>query len=114
MTTFKSIAYQILKEAGKPLHSKEITKRALERGLVTDGKTPEATMNALLVVDINTKKKSRGLLKQRRQHLLSTPILRKHRKRLKKTSKKKNDTQFQKLSPANKRVISPKLAWRNW
>jgi hypothetical protein len=56
MTTFKSIAYQILKEADKPLHSKEITKRALERGLVTEGKTPEATMNALLVVDINTKK----------------------------------------------------------
>lgn len=56
MTTFKSIAWQILKEAGKPLHSKEITKRALERGLLSEGKTPEATMNAQLVVDINTKK----------------------------------------------------------
>lgn len=55
MNTFKSIAYEILKEAGKPLHSKEITKRALQRGLVSDGKTPEATMNAQLIVDINTK-----------------------------------------------------------
>jgi hypothetical protein len=57
MNSFKDIAYQILKEAGKPLHSKEITKIALERGwLKTAGKTPEATMNAQLVVDINSKK----------------------------------------------------------
>jgi hypothetical protein len=63
MATFKSIAYQILKEAGKPLHSKEITKRALERGLVSEGKTPEATMNAQLVVDINTKKNKSRFIK---------------------------------------------------
>lgn len=57
-TSFKKIAYEILKEAGKPLHSKEITKTALKRGwLKTAGKTPEATMNALLIVDINTKDK---------------------------------------------------------
>lgn len=57
MNSFKEIAYQILKEAGKPLHSKEITKIALERGwLKTAGKTPEATMNAQLIVDINTRK----------------------------------------------------------
>lgn len=54
--TFKRVAYQILEEQGRPLHSKEITKFALERGmLATDGKTPEATMNAQLVVDINKK-----------------------------------------------------------
>jgi len=29
MNSFKDIAYQILKEAGKALHSKEITKIAL-------------------------------------------------------------------------------------
>ena len=57
MNSFKDIAYQILKEAGKSLHSKEITKIALDRGwLKTAGKTPEATMNAQLVVDINSKK----------------------------------------------------------
>ncbi len=56
MNSFKDIAYQILKEAGKPLHSKEITKIALQRGwLKTAGKTPEATMNAQLVVDTNSK-----------------------------------------------------------
>lgn len=55
-TTFKSIAAQILEEAGKPLHSKEITKIALKRGwLKTAGKTPEATMGAQLIVDVNEK-----------------------------------------------------------
>ena len=63
MTTFKSLAYQILKEAGKPLHTKEITKRAIGYGLATDGKTPEATMNALLIVDINTKKEKSRFVK---------------------------------------------------
>lgn len=53
MGSFKELAYQILKDAGKPLHSKEITKIALERGwLKTAGKTPEAMMNAQLLVGI--------------------------------------------------------------
>lgn len=57
MNTFKDIAYQILHECGKPLHSTKITEIALKNGwLKTAGKTPHATMNAQLVVDINTKK----------------------------------------------------------
>lgn len=41
MNTFKGIAYEILKEAGKPLHTNEITQIALKRGwLKTAGKTP--------------------------------------------------------------------------
>ena len=64
MKTFKEIAYQILKEAGKPLHSKEITKIALNREwLKTAGKTPEATMNTQLVVDINAKKEKSRFIK---------------------------------------------------
>jgi len=64
MNSFKDIAYQILKEIGKPLHSKEITKIALEKDwLKTAGKTPEATMNAQLVVDINTKKDKSRFIK---------------------------------------------------
>ncbi len=64
MKSFKDIAYQILKEAGRPLHSKEITKIALSRGwLKTAGKTPEATMNAELIVDINTKKEKSLFIK---------------------------------------------------
>lgn len=53
MKTFKDLAFEILKQAGRPLHTKEITKRALQMGLVTEGKTPEATMNAQLIVDVN-------------------------------------------------------------
>ena len=56
MATFKSTAYQILKKAGRPLHSREITKHVLKHGLVSEGKTPEVIMNALLITDINTKK----------------------------------------------------------
>ncbi len=64
MNSFKDIAYQILKEASKPLHSKEITKIALSRGwLKTAGKTPEATMNAQLVIDINAKKEKSRFVK---------------------------------------------------
>lgn len=54
INTFKGVAYEILKEAKKPLRSEEITKIALQKGwLKTAGKTPEATMNAQLVVDVN-------------------------------------------------------------
>lgn len=63
MDSFKDFAYQILKEAGKPLHSKKITKIALARGLKTTGKTPAATMNADLIVDINTKKEKSRFVK---------------------------------------------------
>jgi len=53
MNPFKDIAWEILKETGKPLNSKDITKIALERGwLKTAGKTPEATMNAQLVYQL--------------------------------------------------------------
>lgn len=64
MNSFKDIAYQILKEAGRPLHSKTITKIAIDRGwLKTAGKTPEATMSAQLIVDINSKKGSSRFIK---------------------------------------------------
>lgn len=64
MNSFKDIAYQILKETGKSLHSKGITKIALSRGwLKTAGKTPEATMNAQLIVDINLKKEKSRFMK---------------------------------------------------
>lgn len=54
--TFKGIAYEILKEEGKQLHTNQITKIALSKGwLKSAGKTPEATMNAQLVVDVNKK-----------------------------------------------------------
>ena len=51
--SFKTIAVKIITEAGKPLHYREITKRAIESGLLkTEGATPWATMNAQLSMDI--------------------------------------------------------------
>jgi restriction system protein len=50
---FLDAAYEILKQAGQPLHYREITRRALGQGLIeSKGKTPEATMNAQLAVNI--------------------------------------------------------------
>lgn len=64
MNSYKNIAYTILKETGKPLHSKEITEVAKKKGLLkTNSKTPEATMNAQLVVDINSKKEKSRFVK---------------------------------------------------
>ena len=56
MNTFKEAAIQILKEVAKPLHYSEITRLALEKNILeTEGATPEATMNAQIVVDIKLK-----------------------------------------------------------
>ena len=46
-------AYEVLRATGKPLHYREITKRALDRGLwTTAGLTPWDTVNARIAVDI--------------------------------------------------------------
>ncbi len=64
MNSFKDIAYEILRESNKPLHSKDITDIALKRGwLKTAGKTPEATMNATILVDVNSKKEKSRFIK---------------------------------------------------
>ena len=64
MNSFKDIAYQILKEADESLHSKEITKIALKRRLLkTKGKTPEATMSAVLLRDIKLKRNKSKFIK---------------------------------------------------
>lgn len=56
MNSFKDIAYKILKKSNKPLHSRKITEIALKKRLLrTDGKTPWATMNSALQMDVNQK-----------------------------------------------------------
>lgn len=51
--SFKAIASRIIAEAGKPLHYKEITQLASDKNLLkSEGKTPWATMNAQLSMDI--------------------------------------------------------------
>ena len=49
---FLDAAYQVLAQAGQPLHYSEIASRALAAGLLdTSGQTPEATMGSRLYVD---------------------------------------------------------------
>lgn len=56
MNTFKQSAIEILKKAKTSLHYNDITKQALESGILeTEGANPERTMNAVITVDINTK-----------------------------------------------------------
>ena len=51
--SFKTIATKIITDVGKPLHYREITQLAQDKGLLqTNGKTPWATMNAQLSMDI--------------------------------------------------------------
>lgn len=51
--SFKSVAKKILVSVGKPLHYKDITERALKNNLIeSNGKTPWATMNAQLSIEI--------------------------------------------------------------
>ena len=48
----KQVAIDVLRSAGEPLHTKEITKRVIESGRSSGlkGKTPEATVAAMLAV----------------------------------------------------------------
>lgn len=59
--TFLEAAEAVLQESGAPLHYKEITARAIQKGLLqSTGKTPEATMGALLYTAV-AKAKEQGI-----------------------------------------------------
>lgn len=59
MNKFRTAAIQILSEIKKPLHYKEITRLALDKGILeTEGATPDQSMNAQIITDI--KKKGEG------------------------------------------------------
>jgi len=59
MLSFKEAAIEILNSSDTPLSPKEIIDLALEKELIqTEGLTPEATMGAILYLDINSKKNS--------------------------------------------------------
>ncbi len=51
-TTARQAAVEVLREAGEPLKSAEIARRVLEvKGVRLAGKTPEATVAAMLAVE---------------------------------------------------------------
>lgn len=50
---FKYAAWKVLSESKQPLHYRDITQQAIEKGLLeTEGATPEASLNAQISVDI--------------------------------------------------------------
>ena len=54
--TFLEAAWLVLNQAGKALHYRDITDRAIEQGLIdTEGKTPARTMNAQLSTDVRSR-----------------------------------------------------------
>jgi Holliday junction resolvase len=56
MNKFRTAAFKILTEAKKPLHYKDITRLALEKGILeTDGSTPDASMYSQIFTDIKNK-----------------------------------------------------------
>jgi hypothetical protein len=58
MNKCKTAAITILSESKEPLDYKEITRLALEKGILeTEGATPDASMNAQIVMDIKNKGK---------------------------------------------------------
>jgi hypothetical protein len=64
MNKFKNAAIEILKEFKVPMHYKVITKRAIEKGiLISDGKTPDASMNAQLITEVNALGESATFIK---------------------------------------------------
>jgi len=53
MTTYKLEAIKILKDAKRPLPSKEILKEIIRRGKIEiRGSTPNATLYSILIIDI--------------------------------------------------------------
>lgn len=64
MNKFKTSAIAILTEVKRPLHYREITRLALEKGILeTEGATPDASMNAQIVMDIKQKGKLSDFIK---------------------------------------------------
>ena len=64
MSIFLETAKEILKREKKPLHYREITRIAIEKGIIkTKGVTPEASMNAIIATDIKKKGMASDFLK---------------------------------------------------
>lgn len=64
MNKFRTSAIEILKQENKPLHSKEITRLALEKGILeTEGATPENSMSTQIILDVRNKGEKSDFIK---------------------------------------------------
>lgn len=74
MVSFRLAAIKVLRESEEPLHYEEITKRALEQGLIeTSGATPEATMNAQIAINIKHKKENSAFIRTKPGYFYLNP-----------------------------------------
>ncbi|GAB3667556.1 hypothetical protein GCM10028791_43250 [Echinicola sediminis] len=118
MNKFKEAALQVLVEHKSSLHYKEITKRALEQGiLVTDGKTPESSMNAQLITDINSKGETSAFIKTGPGTYglnpnLSVPVKKEEVKSL--APKKKEKVQGGFIGKAGEHYVTAELLFRGY
>ena len=91
MNKFRIAANTVLSQANKPLHHKEITQIALEKGILeTDGATPDASMNAQIIMDIKQKGDLSDFIKTARLHMPLTPTNQKHNQESRRMNKRKN------------------------
>ncbi len=99
MNKYRKSALKVLKQAKTPLHYKEITRLALEKGILeTDGKTPEASMNAQITMDIKNKGKSSDFIKT----ALATFALNPNKKeKVTKKAKENDEKQEEKIKVAS-------------
>lgn len=73
MNQFKQAALKVLKKSS-PLHYREITQKAIEKGyLKTNGKTPWATMNSILLSDIKYFGRFSSFIKTTPGHIAFNP-----------------------------------------
>lgn len=130
--TVRDAAIEVLKEAGKPLHAKEITKRILADKLWrTGGKTPHATVSAQLYADIKKNGDTSLFMRVGPQTFglrpgTMLPGAKRRNTRSKKTHKVATQTysftdaaekvleQFSKKQPMHYRVITEEALERGW
>jgi len=78
--SFADAAIQVLEDVGSPLHYRQITQIAIDHNLIqTNGKSPEATLNAIIAVEIKQKgdrsrfvRVDRGVFGLRKWDVIST------------------------------------------
>jgi restriction system protein len=74
VVSFRQAAIKILEESNEPLTVSEITRRALEQKLITTGgATPQATMNAKIILDMKNKQEKSSFVRVRRGRYILNP-----------------------------------------
>lgn len=111
MNTLKQAAKIILQQHKEPLHYREITRLALEQGLFeTSWKTPDATINSQIILDIKHKWKNSDFIKT----APSTYTLNKHFLPIKKKGNTIEKIEKEEIEVEEKVKIESWFTWKAW